>query len=167
MPPTPGLDSEGALPQRSNASETGTLRNAPTPDRAGGDDAIGGWDGAAVAGRIRRLIARQDEGDVCAAAHRLRVTVPHLIQLEQVLAEQGDTGTLSMAAEDLLTAVVLRYHVDATWLLTGTERPRMSELPAPMRRWLADFLFVVGSRVIDEYRARTAGAEGSVSDQTT
>jgi hypothetical protein len=36
-----------------------------------------------------------------------------------------------------------------------------------MRRWLVDFPFVVGSRVIDEYRARTAGVEGSVGDQAT
>jgi hypothetical protein len=162
----PGLDSEGSQSYGSNASHAGPLRNAPTPDPAASDDAIGGWDAAAVAGRIRRLIARQDGGDVCAAAHRLRVTVPHLIQLEHLLGEQADTATLSRAAEDLLTAVVLRYQVDATWLLTGTERPRMSELPAPMRRWLADFLFVVGNRVIDEYRARAAGGEGSIGDQT-
>lgn len=165
MPPTPRVDSGSALPQGSNASEAGALRNAPHPAPTSSDDAIAGWDAAAVAGRIRQLIARQDEGDVCAATHRLGVSVHHLIQLEQLLGEQGDTATLSVAAEDLLTAVVLRYQVDATWLLTGTERPRMSELPAPMRRWLADFLFVVGTRVIDEYRARAAGADASVSDQ--
>ena len=140
-------------------------RNAANAE-LGGHDAIGAWDTAAVAGRIRRLIARQDEGDVCAAAHRLGVTVPHLVQLEQLLTEQGDTGMLSGAAGDLLTAVVLRYQVDATWLLTGTERPRMSELPVPMRRWLADFLFVVGNRVIDEYRARTADSNGSIADHS-
>ena len=165
MPLDPGR-SESALSQGSNVPDVATLRNAPVQDPAERDDAMGGWDAVGVAGRIRRLIARQDAGDVCAAARRLGVTVPHLIQLEHVLGEQADTATLSVAAQDLLTAVVLRYQVDATWLLTGTERPRISELPTPMRRWLADFLFVVGTRVIDEYRARTAGADASLGNQT-
>jgi hypothetical protein len=112
------------------------------------DDELGCGAGA-IAMRVRRLIARHDGGDVCAAAQRLGVRVRDLIQLEGLLSEPSGEAA---AAEQLLVAVVLRYPVNATWLLTGSERPATRALPPTVRIWLADLLLAVGTRIVDDYR---------------
>ena len=117
---------------------------------------VGETGAAAIAARIRRLVAQHDGGDVCAAAKRLGVPVQHVIRIERLLADEGEGDTPGGAAESLLTAVVLRYHVDATWLLTGSEQPAAGDLPPAVRLWLADLLLAIGTRVFDEYRAGRA-----------
>ncbi len=112
------------------------------------DDDLGCGAGA-IATRVRRLIARYDAGDTCAAAQRLGVGVGDLIRLERLLS--GSSGDGATAAEQILIAVVLRYPVNATWLLTGCERPATRALPPTVRLWLADLLLAVGTRIVDDY----------------
>jgi hypothetical protein len=115
------------------------------------DDELG-CGAAAIARRVRRLVAHYDRGDVCAAARRLGVPVQDLIRLDRLLAVADADG--AAAADRLLVAAVLRYPVKATWLLTGIERPVPRALPPTVRLSLAELLLAVGTRIVDDYRAR-------------
>jgi hypothetical protein len=139
----------GEVATHADESRRPALPPGAADAEAGGIGGAGPWSPRAITARVRQLIARSDGGDVCAAARRLGVPVSHLVQLERVLAEgmQGD-------AEELLAAAVLRYHADATWLLTGAERTQASVLPPSVRVWLAKFLLAISTRMIEEYRTR-------------
>jgi hypothetical protein len=88
------------------------------------------------------------------------VPVSSLIRLERLLSGADDRPGARPpddgVAEDVLVAAVVHYRVNATWLLTGREQPSTRELPPTVRLWLADFLLAVGTRIVDDYRARTA-----------
>jgi hypothetical protein len=69
------------------------------------------FDRAAIAARIRGLLAGQDGGDHVVAARRLGVDE---VGLRMSIDELAPNPTVNVVA-----AVVLAYGVDPTWLLTG------------------------------------------------
>ena len=69
----------------------------------------------AIAGRIRRLIALHDEGDVTVAARRLSRPIADVYFPERIIA-CGDGPT----AVEFLAEVVRTYDTDAVWLITGS-----------------------------------------------
>jgi hypothetical protein len=111
-----------------------------------------------IAKRIRGLIARNDQGDVTRAAHRLALPVGALCQLERILAESDGS-----AGANLLAAVIHRYGADASWLLTGQASTQATELEPEMRRTIATLLTDVSDRIIADYRARQPGSEASAA----
>jgi hypothetical protein len=160
-PPDPAPSLAAARSPRDARKEPGPeaegAHHEPSEDESG-------WGAAAVAARVRRLVAKFDGGDPCAAARRLGVAVSHLIRLEELLSRAGDhaaaAGPDDGVAEEILTAAVLRYRVNATWLLTGRDHPPTRELPPTVRLWLAGFLLAVGTRIVDDYRADAAAGRG-------
>jgi hypothetical protein len=68
-----------------------------------------------IAGRIRRLIARHDNGDVTVAAKRLSRPIADVYYPERLIA-CGDGPT----AVEFLAEVVRSYETDVVWLITGT-----------------------------------------------
>jgi hypothetical protein len=102
----------------------------------------------AIAARIRSLIAQHDAGDITAAARRLGLPIATLVRLEEQLADDQ-----SATVPDVLAAVVVRYRADACWLLTGSELPRMTDLPVAVRLRLSDLLLAIGDRLLADYRA--------------
>lgn len=105
-----------------------------------------------IAKRIRRLIAQKDGGDVTRAAHRLALPVSALCQLERILGEDEQSAKL-------LASVIHRYGVDASWLLTGQESTRATELEPALRRTIASLLGDVSDRIRADYRTFQAGQE--------
>lgn len=101
----------------------------------------------AIAARIRTLIAREDEGDVLAAARRLDLPIEDVYQLERVLADER-------ARADLLIAVVRRYDVDACWLLTGCAAVDSRQLPPSERLHVARLLSRIGNTIFAEHKRR-------------
>lgn len=99
-----------------------------------------------IARRIRILIARQDQGDITAAARRLRIPVEDVYRLEDLLAREDP-----LARARLLATIVRRYDTDACWLLTGTSNG-LAELPPDTRIDIARLLSEIGNRIVDEYR---------------
>jgi hypothetical protein len=93
------------------------------------------------------LIAKQDRGDVTAAARRLKLPVEDLFRLEDLLAREEPP-----AWARLLALVVRRYDTDACWLLTGRNDCRLTDLPADTRLDVARLLSEIGNRIVDEYR---------------
>ena len=67
-----------------------------------------------IADRIRTLIARNDAGDVTAAARRLDRPIADVYFPERLLAS-GDEPR----AVEFLTDIVRSYDADAVWLITG------------------------------------------------
>lgn len=122
------------------------------------------WTVAAIVARVRWLIAHQDGGDVCAAAHRLGVPVGELVRLEQTLAVLEAPGVPD-TDDGLLTAVVRRYGVDAAWLLTGCRQPDTAALPADLRERLAGLLLAVARSVVSDCQAAgTLGGGAGLAD---
>jgi hypothetical protein len=111
-----------------------------------------------IAKRIRRLIARNDGGDVTRAAHRLALPVGALCQLERTLGEND-----SSAGTNLLASVIHRYGADASWLLTGQESTRAMELEPEVRRTIASLLTDVSDRILADYRSRQPGPEAAAT----
>jgi len=101
----------------------------------------------AVAHRIRTLIAREDGGDVTAAARRLGLPVRVLCQVERALSDDAPHPPF-----ELLAAVAVGYGADACWLLTGLPSDRIRELPAAEIRPLAELLNAVGDRMLASRR---------------
>ena len=100
-----------------------------------------------IARRIRILIARQDHGDITAAARRLRIPVEDVYRLEELLAREEPP-----ARARLLATIVRRYDTDACWLLTGWDDGRLADLPPDTRIDIARLLSEIGNRIVDEYR---------------
>ena len=109
-----------------------------------------------IAKRIRRLIARKDGGDVTRAAHRLALPVSALCQLERILCDGEQSAKL-------LASVIHRYGVDASWLLTGQESTRATELEPAVRRTIASLLADVSDQILADYRSFQAGQETSAA----
>jgi hypothetical protein len=72
---------------------------------------MSGFDRAAIAARIRDLLAGQDDGDPAIAARRLGVDE---VGLRMSIDDLAPNPTV-----DVVAAIVLAYGVDPTWLLTG------------------------------------------------
>ena len=83
-----------------------------------------------IAGRIRALIARQDDGDVTAAARRLDLPIADVYLPERVICSCDEPAAL-----EFLATVVRSYDADVCWLITGTTGP--------------DLLSASGSSVVD------------------
>ena len=100
-----------------------------------------------IARRIRILIARQDHGDITAAAKRLCIPVEDVYRLEELLTREEPPSRAR-----LLATIVRRYDTDACWLLTGQDRGHMVDLPPDTRLLVARLLSEIGNRIVDEYR---------------
>jgi hypothetical protein len=107
----------------------------------------------AVAHRIRALIAREDGGDVTAAARRLGLPVRDLCQVERALADDAPRPPF-----ELLAMVAVGYGADACWLLTGIPSDRIRELSAAEIHPLAELLNAVGDRMLAARRPGQAHA---------
>lgn len=100
-----------------------------------------------IAGRIRTLIARQDAGDVTAAARRLSRPIADMYLPERVISS-GDEP----AALEFLASVIRGYEADACWLITGSDTRTTSPLSAEARVTIVELLGEVGDRLLDEVR---------------
>ena len=102
-----------------------------------------------IAARIRMLIARQDHGDVTAAARRLERPIADVYFPERVISS-GDEP----AAIDFLATVVRTYEADVCWLITGaTARgARKRPLSSEERVSSVELLAELSDRLIDEVR---------------
>jgi hypothetical protein len=101
-----------------------------------------------IAERIRTLIARQDEGDVTAAARRLERPIADVYLPERVIAS-GDEP----AAIEFLANVVRTYEADVCWLITGANALSARSLSTEARGTIVELLAEVGDRLIDEVRS--------------
>jgi len=103
-----------------------------------------------IAARIRTLIARQDNGDVTAAARRLERPIADVYLPERVLSS-GDEP----AAIEFLTKIVRTYEADVCWLLTGTTAQTAGGQPLSSedRVAIVELLDELSDRLIDEVRS--------------
>ena len=103
-----------------------------------------------IAERIRTLIARNDDGDVTAAARRLDRPIADVYSPERVLSS-GD----ELAAVEYLAHIVRSYEADAVWLITGgTPRDRV-DMTTEARVVIVGVLGELGTNLIDEARRKT------------
>jgi len=102
-----------------------------------------------IAARIRMLIARQDHGDVTAAARRLERPIADVYFPERVISS-GDEP----AAIDFLATVVRTYEADVCWLITGTTARSSGErtLSIEDRVTIVELLDELSDRLIDDVR---------------
>jgi len=100
-----------------------------------------------IADRIRTLIARQDEGDVTAAARRLERPIADLYLPERVLAA-GDEPAL-----DFLASIIRNYDADACWLITGRTAGQRPALSTEARITIVEVLGEVSDRLIEQVRS--------------
>ena len=108
-----------------------------------------------IAGRIRALIARQDHGDVTAAARRLDLPIADVYLPERVICS-GDEP----AALEFLATVVRSYDADVCWLITGTTaRNAGSARPVSSgaRLTIVELLGELGDRLLDDVRSERDG----------
>jgi hypothetical protein len=100
----------------------------------------------AIAGRIRRLIARYDEGDVTIAARRLSKPIADVCFPERLIAS-GDGS----AGIEFLADVVRSYEADVVWLITGS--PKSSgRLSTEARETIVEVLGELGDHLLLEAR---------------
>jgi len=100
-----------------------------------------------IADRIRTLIARQDDGDVTAAARRLDRPIVDLYLPERVIASGND------AAIDFLASIVRNYDADACWLITGTTLDAALPLSSAARLTIVELLGQVSDGLIEQVRS--------------
>ena len=100
-----------------------------------------------IATRIRRLIARQDQGDVTAAARRLDRPIADVCFPERVIAS-GDEP----AALDFLATVVRTYEADAVWLITGTTARNAPIVTNEARVTIVEVLAELSDHLLDQVR---------------
>ena len=102
-----------------------------------------------IAGRIRTLIARQDEGDITAAARRLERPIADVYTLERVISS-GDEP----AAIEFLATVVRTYEADVCWLITGKSSltPRNDPLSSGARGTIVELLEELSELLITDVR---------------
>jgi hypothetical protein len=101
-----------------------------------------------IAKRIRRLIARQDNGDVTAAARRLDRPIADVCFPERVIAS-GDEP----AALDFLATVVRTYEADAVWLITGTTARNAPIVTNEARVTIVEVLAELSDHLLDQVRS--------------
>ena len=102
-----------------------------------------------IAERIRVLIARQDHGDVTAAARRLERPIADVYLPERVISS-GDEP----AAIEFLATIVRTYEADVCWLITGTTARSSGErtLSIEDRVTIVELLDELSDRLIDDVR---------------
>ena len=104
-----------------------------------------------IADRIRLLIARNDEGDVTAAARRLERPIADCYLPERVLV-LGDEPAL-----DFLASIIRNYDADACWLITGSTARQHPPLTAEARVTIVELLGEVSDRLIEQVRSERDG----------
>ena len=102
-----------------------------------------------IAGRIRSLIARYDDGDVTMAARRLSRPIADVYLPERVIA-CGD----GPVAVEFLADVVRTYEADAIWLITGTTPRFAGRVSIEARITIVEVLAELGEHLLDEARNR-------------
>jgi len=102
-----------------------------------------------IAGRIRTLIARQDHGDVTAAARRLERPIADVYFLERVISSGNQPAAL-----EFLATVVRTYEAGACWLITGTTAlsTRKPPLSSEARVAIVEVLDELSDLLLDEVR---------------
>ena len=103
-----------------------------------------------IAGRIRTLIARQDKGDVTAAARRLDLPIADVYLPERIIGSGNEPAAL-----EFLATVVRSYDADVCWLITGISA-RNAHDARPFsdgaRLTILDVLGELGDRLLDDAR---------------
>ena len=102
-----------------------------------------------IAERIRTLIARNDDGDVTAAARRLDRPIADVYFPERVLWS-GDEP----AAVEFLASIVRSYEADAVWLITGATRRNRAAVTTEARVVIVEVLGELSNHLLDEVRNR-------------
>ena len=102
-----------------------------------------------IAERIRTLIARQDHGDITAAARRLERPIADVYFPERVIS-CGDEPT----AIDFLATVVRTYEADVCWLITGTgaRNARQRPLSSEARGTIVELIDELSDLLLDQVR---------------
>ena len=102
-----------------------------------------------IAERIRVLIARQDHGDVTAAARRLERPIADVYLPERVISS-GDEP----AAIEFLATIVRTYEADVCWLITGTTARSSGDrtLSTEDRVTILELLDELSDRLLDDVR---------------
>ena len=101
-----------------------------------------------IAERIRRLIAKQDHGDITAAARRLDRPIADVYLPERVLSS-GDEP----AALDFLATVVRTYDADAVWLITGSNGHNAPMVTSEARVTIVEVLAELSDHLLDRVRS--------------
>ena len=101
-----------------------------------------------IAGRIRRLIARQDDGDITAAARRLDRPIADVYFPERLIASSDEPAAL-----DFLATVVRTYEADAVWLITGTTARNTPIVTSEARVTIVEVLAELSDHLLDQVRA--------------
>jgi len=102
-----------------------------------------------IAARIRTLIARQDDGDVTAAARRLELPIADVYFPERVISSSDEP-----AAIDFLATIVHTYEADVCWLITGASARSAHKRPLSSedRVTIVELLDELSDRLLDEVR---------------
>ena len=102
-----------------------------------------------IAERIRILIARQDHGDVTAAARRLERPIADVYLPERVISSADEP-----AAIEFLATVVRTYEADVCWLITGTTARSSGDrtLSTEDRVTILELLDELSDRLLDDVR---------------
>ena len=101
-----------------------------------------------IAERIRTLIARQDDGDITAAARRLERPIADVYLPERIIASADEP-----AAIEFLATVVRTYEADVCWLITGTHARTARPLSREARGTIVELLAELSDLLIDEVRS--------------
>jgi hypothetical protein len=100
-----------------------------------------------IAGRIRRLIAQQDHGDITIAARRLDRSIADMYCPERLISSADQPAAL-----DFLAAVVQSYEADAVWLITGNNAMNTRTVTSEARGTIVEVLEGLSDRLLDEVR---------------
>jgi len=106
-----------------------------------------------IAKRIRRLIARQDDGDVTAAARRLDRPIADVYFPERLIASSDEPAAL-----EFLATVVRTYEADAVWLITGTNARNAPIVTSEARVAIVEVLAELSDHLMDEVRSERSSA---------
>ena len=101
-----------------------------------------------IAERIRTLIARQDDGDITAAARRLDRPIADVYAPERVISSSNEP-----AAVEFLADVVRSYETDACWLITGKTTRNTNPLTIEARVTIVGVLAELSDHLLDEVRS--------------
>jgi hypothetical protein len=100
-----------------------------------------------IAERIRTLIARQDAGDIIAAARRLEHPIADVYLPERLISSGDDP-----AAIEFLADVARSYDVDVVWLITGATSRNQWVVSSEARLTIVEILGEMGDHLLDEAR---------------
>jgi len=102
-----------------------------------------------IAERIRMLIARQDHGDVTAAARRLERPIADVYLPERIISSGDEPAVI-----DFLATIIRTYEADVCWLITGatTRSSGKRTLSIEDRVTILELLDELSDRLIDDVR---------------